>query len=124
MFFFFILVLILISILGRVLTITAQSQSPAVVKFNVFYKMAVPLKQGLHQRTVNCRVYKYSGPDLLISANYVSSVTLKYLQSSKKWINDPNGLEKNLLYDEGQTDFFSVTTQSQSLTIVKFNIFD
>ena len=42
---------------------TTQSQSPAVVKFSMFYKSFIRWKQRLQQRTENCRVYKFSGPD-------------------------------------------------------------
>ena len=49
------------------------------------------------RRTQNCQVHKFSGPDYLFSANLASSVTLKYLQSSKmKSINDPKGLENKI----------------------------
>ena len=41
---------------------TTQSHSPAVVKLNMFYKRVILWQQGLHQRTENCRVYKFSGP--------------------------------------------------------------
>ena len=30
---------------------------------NMFYKTVIPWKQGLHQRTENFQVYKFSGPD-------------------------------------------------------------
>ena len=39
--------------------VTTQSQSPAVVKFNMFYKPVIFWKQGLHQRIENCQIYKF-----------------------------------------------------------------
>ena len=48
---------------GTFFTVTTRSQSLAVVNFNMFYKRVILWKQGLHQRTDNCRVFKFSGPD-------------------------------------------------------------
>ena len=39
------------------------------VQWNMFFKRVVLWKQGLYQRSENCRVYKFSGPDQLVSAN-------------------------------------------------------
>ena len=44
---------------------TTHFQSPAVVKFNMFYKRVIFWNQGLHQRTDNYRMYKFSGPDYI-----------------------------------------------------------
>ena len=33
------------------------------VQWNMFYKRVILWKQGLHQRTENRRMYKFSGPD-------------------------------------------------------------
>ena len=40
------------------------------VQWNMLeFKRVILWKQGLHQRSENCRVYKYSGPDQLVSAS-------------------------------------------------------
>ena len=75
---------------------TTQSQSPAVMKFNMFYEKVILRKQELHQRTENCRVYKFFWARLagfgqlgLISDPQISSK----LQNG---INNPKGLENKL----------------------------
>ena len=50
-------------------TVTTKSQSLAVVKFNIFVKKGYPLEAGITPITENCRVYMFSGSDLLVSAN-------------------------------------------------------
>ena len=59
----------------------------------MFYTRVILWKQGLHQTTQNCQVYRFSGPDKLVSYNKALSVTLKYLQTLQNGINDPKGLD-------------------------------
>ena len=44
--------------------------------FGMFYQRAILWKQGLCQRTENCRVYKFSGPDYATKNISVKSIII------------------------------------------------
>ena len=78
----------------------------------MFYKSDIRWKQGFHL-AFWARLACFGQLGLLIGPQK----SLKF----KNGINiyDPKGLENK---DEGQGDFFTVTTQSQSPAVVKFNM--
>ena len=49
-------------VLGAGINLTTQSAS-FTKHLNTFHKQVIILKEGLHQRTENRRMYKISGPD-------------------------------------------------------------
>ena len=53
---------------------TFYGDHTVVVKFNMFDKMVILWKQGLHQRTENCRVYEF--------VKFVFAVLIAFLYSA------------------------------------------
>ena len=88
---------------------------------NMFYKRVILLKQGLHKRIENCRVFYVRQASFgqlgLISDPQISSK----LQNG---INDPKGLE-NKLYTimKGRETFYGDHTVPISPAVAKFNMF-
>ena len=69
---------------------------PIIFVGKIFYKRVILWKQGLHQITENCQVYKSSGPDYPVSANLGLNSDPRIFSKLQNEINYPKGLENKI----------------------------